>query len=184
MEGQHTDQLMIILEDFVRYMNPNWKNDPDMIDTPERLSRMYRHFFRNEDPTRHFSKKFPTHNKQLVILKGIECFGMCPHHSLPVEYKINIGYIPNGWALGLSKFSRISKALSSYPKLQENFTTEIATLIYQNLAPKGVIVTVEGEHGCMSCRGIESNIKVVTSAYEGDAFIQKDQRDQFYRMLN
>ncbi len=154
-------------ENILSILNPNWENDSDMKDTPERLSRMYNHFFRKEDPTIHFSKVFPSNNNNLVILKDIKCFSMCPHHLLPVTYKIHIGYKPDGWVLGLSKFARVADAVASYPKLQENVTLEIAELIYKNLKAKGVIVVVEGIHDCMRCRGVEQDSKVQTSAVCG-----------------
>jgi len=65
-----------------------------MGETPTRMANMYAHFFRNENVLQHFEKKFPTQNKQMVILKDIECFGMCPHHLIPVVYNVHIGYIP------------------------------------------------------------------------------------------
>lgn len=183
MKSENREELTQIFERFVEYMNPDWREDPDMVDTPERLTRMYQHFFRNEDPSPHLSKRFPTNNEELIIIKDIECYGMCPHHFLPVIYNVSIGYVPNGWALGLSKFARISKALSSYPKLQENFTTEIAEVIYEGLKPKGVIAVVKGEHGCLRCRGVEANNKVLSSAVKGEIFADRYNRKDFYDML-
>lgn len=149
-------------------LNADWKTDPDMKDTPERLANMYAHFFRNEDVDQHLIKRFPSRNSQMVVVKNIECFGMCPHHFAPIIYKVHIGYIPSGWVLGLSKLARIAIALSSYPKLQENFTTEIADVIEKNLKPRGVMVIVDGIHGCMRCRGVEQNASTITSDLRGE----------------
>lgn len=162
-------------------LNPKWQQDPDMTDTPQRIAKLYAHFFRNESPEKHFQKKFPTDNSRLVVVKNIECCGTCPHHFLPVIYKIHIGYEPNGWVLGLSKFNRIASALSSYPKLQENFTLELVNALYKNLHPKSVIVVIKGIHVCMVSRGIEKKNKVITSSIHGN--ISKKTLTQFYSLL-
>lgn len=179
------DQQVLITkcESLLTTLNPNWINDPDMIDTPSRLGKMYMHFFRNDDPKTHLVKKFPTNNDQLVIVKDIECFGMCPHHLLPVIYKVHIGYNPNGWALGLSKFARIANAVVSYPKLQENITSEIVDVVYDGLKPNGVIVVVEGIHNCMRCRGVEQKSKVITSALRGNMANDPQKTEDFLNMI-
>jgi GTP cyclohydrolase I len=160
-------RLESIAGDLLTELKPKWQQDPDMKDTPKRISHMLMHFFRNEEVELHFEKRFPTTNKQMVIVKDIECFGLCPHHLLPIVYKVHVGYIPDGWAIGLSKLARIAIALSSFPKLQENFTTEIADTLEKHLHPRGVMVVVNGLHGCMRCRGVEQDSSTVTSEVRG-----------------
>lgn len=172
--------LDIATEALVESLNPEWQNDPDMKGTPERLSKMYKHFFRNEDVKLHFEKKFPTDNDQMIIVKDIECVGTCPHHFVPIIYKVHIGYIPNKYALGLSKFARIAIALSSHPKLQENFTKEIARSIDENLETNGVMVVVCGIHGCMRCRGVQQvESSTITSAVSGAFKMNAETRAEF-----
>lgn len=135
------------IADILQNLAPGWNKNPDMKETPFRVAKMYRHFFRNdvEETLIDLKKKvFPTDNDQMVIVKDIECFGMCPHHLLPIIYKVHIGYIPKGKAVGLSKLARLAIALSSFPKIQENFTTEIAKAVEQALEPSGVMVVVNG----------------------------------------
>ena len=171
------------MEKFLETVNPDYKNDPDMKGTPERLGRMYEHFFRNEDVECHFDKKFPTTNDQMIIVKDIEAIGMCPHHLVPIIYTVHIGYIPNGYAIGLSKLARVAIGLASYPKLQENYTEEIKTKIKEHINPRGVMVVVDGVHGCMRTRGVEqANSSTVTSAVDG-IFMEKDTAKQEFLKL-
>ncbi len=167
----------------VSELNPNWESDPDMRETPHRLGRFYMHFFRNEDPNAHMGKRFPTKNRNFVIVKNIECFGMCPHHLTPVIYKINIGYLPEKWALGLSKLARVAVACASSPKLQENLTSDIVDCVYKQLKPNGVIATVEGVHGCMRCRGVEQDTSAVTVDYRGKKMNDLKIKNEFYTLL-
>ncbi|TAH59921.1 MAG: GTP cyclohydrolase I [Gottschalkiaceae bacterium] len=175
--------LLQATTDLVESLNPDYQNDPDMKGTPERLQKMYQHFFRNEDIEYHFEKKFPTTNDQMVVVRNIEVIGMCPHHFVPIIYRVSIGYIPDKWAIGLSKLARIAIGLASYPKLQENYTDEIVQAIKKHLKPKGVIVVVDGVHGCMRCRGVQqSESSTITSSIDG-IFMDKDTAKQEFLKL-
>lgn len=179
-----------MLEEYIGKMlgelEPNWKDSPDMVGTPERVARMFRHFFRNhkqEEVDKQMSKVFPTTNDQLVIVKDIEAFGMCPHHLLPIVYKVHIGYIPNGKAVGLSKLARLAIILAGYPKLQENYTNEIANEIEKALKPRGIMVVVSGVHGCMRCRGVELDSSTITSDCRGDMRNEPEARSEFLQLI-
>jgi len=160
--------------------------DANYIETPERVARMMRHFFRNDkkevvaDITR---KVFPSENDQMVIVKNIECFGMCPHHLVPVVYKVAIGYIPNGKVIGLSKLARLAIAVCSIPKLQEDVTKEIADELENILETNGVMVVMNGQHGCMRCRGIEMNAYCVTSDCRGVFRTKPEARIEFLDLI-
>jgi GTP cyclohydrolase I len=170
-------------EEVLRELNPKFESDPDMMETPQRMSRYYMHFFRNDDPSVHLEKKFPTKSEQLVVVKDIECFGMCPHHLMPIIYKVNIGYKPKEWVLGLSKLPRIVTALASVPKLQENLTADIVDFLHNGLHSQGVIVTVSGVHGCMRCRGVEQNSSVVTIETRGGEMNTPGSKREFFELL-
>lgn len=157
-----------LLKQLLKAYNPGWETDPDMRETPQRYVRLLNHFFRNESPEKHLEKKFPTSNDQIIALKDISAIGMCPHHLMPIEYTVHIGYLPNGYALGLSKFTRLTRAVASVPKLQENMTSEIADLIEKHLSTRGVMVVVSGIHGCMKFRGVEEPCtSTITSEVRG-----------------
>lgn len=157
-----------LIHDFLKTYNPEIEQDPDMRETPKRFVKMYNYFFRNEDPKIHLEKKFPTNNDQIITVRNISAIGLCPHHLMPIEYKVHIGYLPDKLALGLSKFSRITKAVASKPILQENMTTEIADIIEKGLQTRGVMVIVQGIHGCMKFRGVEEKeSETITSEIRG-----------------
>ena len=174
--------LKLATTSLVESLNPDWQSDPDMKGTPERLAKMYEHYFRNEPIESHFEKTFPTKNNQMVIVKDIEAIGLCPHHFAPIIYKVHIGYIPNGRAIGLSKLARISRALASYPKLQENYTEEIVEALEENLGPDGIMVVVSGIHGCMRTRGVEQDSATITSACRGAFLDNIATRDEFIKL--
>ncbi len=159
--------------------------DPNFKETPGRVAKAMIHFFRNDkdEMVKDLKAKvFPSTNDQMVIVRNIEAFGMCPHHLLPVEYDIAIGYIPNGKVLGLSKLARLAITLSSYPKLQEDITSEIAGEMVDILEVKDVMVVVNGIHGCMRFRGVEMDSSAVTSDCRG-RFRQGEVKAEFLRLM-
>ena len=114
------------------------------------------------------SRVFPAHYDEMVISKHNISFGMCPHHLLPVIYRISVAYLPGAKVLGISKLSRIVNLLAHRPVLQEDLTQELAALLHERMETRGSAAYVEGLHLCMAARGIRAHeARVVTSAVRG-----------------
>jgi GTP cyclohydrolase I len=160
--------------------------DENWLKTPTRFAKVLLQFFSGyteEDLQEIFESSFSSKLNDMVIIKNIPVYGFCPHHVLPVSMRVNIGYIPNGRVLGLSKFKRIAKMLAQVPILQEEYTEKIADVIMEHLKPDGVMVTVTGQHMCMCMRGVEQHdAKVTTSAQRGN-FKQHETRMEFLSLI-
>jgi GTP cyclohydrolase I len=134
-------------------------NSEHFKDTPKRVMRSYAEIFKGLQDTPEKIKKilstaFTSSLDEMVIVKNIEVFSMCPHHFLPVHYSIAIAYIPAGKVLGLSKLPRVAELLAQRPVVQEDLTQEIAEAL-MTIEPKGVAVTITGDHNCMRMRGVK-----------------------------
>jgi GTP cyclohydrolase IA len=105
---------------------------------------------------------------EIVAIKNIHFFSMCEHHMLPFYGIANIGYLPNGKVIGLSKVPRIVDMFARRLQLQERLTTQIADCLNQVLRPRGIAVVVEAYHLCMMMRGVEKQESItVTSCMLG-----------------
>jgi GTP cyclohydrolase I len=114
------------------------------------------------------ARTFPARYDEMVISKHNICFGMCPHHLLPVIYRISVAYLPGQRVLGISKLSRMVQLLSRRPVLQEDLTHELAEILFARLETRGSAAYLEGLHLCMAARGVEAHeARVVTSAVRG-----------------
>jgi GTP cyclohydrolase I len=91
---------------------------------------------------------------ELVIVRSIPFYSLCEHHLLPFHGEAHVGYIPNGRIVGLSKIARVVDAYARRLQVQERLTEQVAELLDDGLAARGVIVVVEAEHLCMSMRGV------------------------------
>lgn len=157
-------------------------------DTPKRLARAYYEIFEGVENTDEkveaiLSTSFPSegHN-DMVIASNVVAFSMCPHHLLPVEYRVCVAYIPKkeGLVLGLSKLARLVKLLAKQPALQETYTQQIADKLMKGIDAEGVAVRVVGRHMCMRMRGVQSpESSVTTSAVRGVFFDDSSCREEF-----
>jgi GTP cyclohydrolase I len=167
-------------------------NEPDFRDTPLRVARMYNDLFESckvdlkEEKNKILDTKFPCDNDNMVVVKDIRVYSLCPHHLVPVEYDIAIGYIPKKYVLGLSKLVRISELFAKRPVLQETMTVEIANAIQEGLKPVGVAVFVKGKHYCMVMRGVKQKDSKTTTSHLIGVF--KDPNDtsraEFLRLIS
>lgn len=169
-------------------------DDPEregLKETPERVARMYGEVFEgmrytNDEIADMFNKCFEyKKSSDLVVVKDIEIFSYCEHHlALMYNMKCHVGYIPNGKVIGLSKIARICDMAAKRLQLQERICADIAEIMQKVCETEDVIVVVEGEHSCMTARGIKSSgAKTRTAAIRGMFDTDHELRKEFYSLI-
>ena len=145
-------------------------------ETPERVARMLSEVlegtaYSNHEIAQMFGKTFSMSGDQdsAVVMKDITVFSYCEHHlALMYDMKVNVGYIPNGKVLGLSKIARICDMAAKRLQLQERLGSDIADIIAEAADTEDVAVMISGCHSCMTARGIRNaSAKTVTSVFRG-----------------
>ncbi len=160
-------------------------------ETPDRVARMYDEIFEgmrytNDEIAEKFNKCFEDVNSHdLVLVKDIECFSFCEHHlALMYNMKCHVAYIPNGRVIGLSKIARICDMVCKRLQLQERICADIAEIMQKVCRTEDVIVIIEGEHSCMTARGIKARgAKTRTSAIRGLFDTDTELRNEVYNLL-
>ena len=182
------------IKEAIRTIITELGDDPDregLIETPDRVARMYDEVFEgmrytNDEIAQMFNKCFEdVSSNDLVLVKDIEIFSYCEHHmALMYNMKCHVGYIPNGKVIGLSKIARICDMVSKRLQLQERICADIADIMQKVCETEDVIVIVEGEHSCMTARGIKSRgAKTRTSAIRGLFESDYELRHEVYELL-
>jgi GTP cyclohydrolase I len=164
--------------------------DENFKDTPSRVARSYEEIFAGGADTEKqianiLKTGFPGEGyDEIILVKGIKTFSMCPHHFLPVEYDIDIAYIPgeDNIVLGISKLPRIAQILSKRPVLQESLTKDIGEAL-QAIKPLGVAVRVSGIHYCMRMRGVKVQSATITSYVTGCFREKPEARAEFFNLI-
>lgn len=174
---EHIKGILVALGD-----DPNREG---LIETPERVAKMYEEVFDGMNYTNHqvaemFSKTFEDdldvkEHHDMVIVKDIDIFSYCEHHlALMYDMKVAVAYLPKHKILGLSKIARICDMVGKRLQLQERIGSDIAEIIMEVADSEDVAVYIEGCHSCMSARGIKkNNAKTVTTTLRG-AFQEDD----------
>ena len=157
-----------------------------LVDTPRRIAEMYAQIFDglHRDPYEDLAVGFEEGHRELVILKDIPFYSMCEHHFLPFFGSVNVGYLPNGRVVGISKLARVVETISRRPQLQERLTTQIADTIDAALSPDGVAVVARAEHLCITMRGVQKpGAVMVTSAVRGRFRESSVTRSEFLSLI-
>jgi GTP cyclohydrolase IA len=162
--------------------------DPNFADTAARAAKGFHELVHDQQEVEIsvsalLGKTFPAKYTEMVISKHNTAFGVCPHHLLPVIYRISMAYIPTERVLGLSKLSRLARLIARGPRLQEDLTHELADILHTQLQSQGSAVYIEGLHMCMAARGVGAHeARLVTSGVRG-VFLELATREEFIKLV-
>ena len=147
-------------------------NREGLLETPKRVVKAFKEYFKGykEDPTQVLDKTFGDveNYDDMVVQKNISIQSHCEHHMAPIIGKAHVAYIPKKRVVGLSKLARVVEVFSKRLQTQERLTMQIAKSLMEALDAKGVAVSIDATHQCMTTRGIKKEqATTVTNYYLG-----------------
>ena len=157
--------------------------------TPKRVIRAFKEYFQGykEDPANYLKKTFTEVEgyDDMVIEKNISIRSHCEHHIAPIIGVAHVAYIPSKKVVGLSKLARVVEAFSKRLQTQERLTMQIAKTIMDVLQPRGVAVTVDASHQCMTNRGIKKEkTTTITNYFLGSFKDDLSFQNRYLRYIN
>ena len=158
--------------------------DPDregLRETPRRWADAWREFI-EYDPGTTETTFASVASDQLVCVSGIRVWSICQHHLLPIWADISIGFIATDRILGLSKFARITQKYAHQLQLQERLCKEIADEIVMLAKSPNVAILAQGQHLCMTARGIKTPAIMTSSIMRGVFREKHEARMEFLRL--
>ncbi len=164
-------------------------NREGLIETPKRVVKAFKEYFKGyrEDPVQVLDKTFGDVDgyDDMVIQKNISVQSHCEHHMAPIIGKAHVAYIPNKRVVGLSKLARVVEVFSKRLQTQERLTMQIANTLMQSLDAKGVAVTIDSTHQCMTMRGIKKeHATTVTNYYLGQFKEDLSYQNRYLRLIS
>jgi len=143
-----------------------------LIETPKRVVKAFKEYFSGykENPEKILEKTFSDVNgyDDMVVQKNISVQSHCEHHMAPIIGIAHVAYIPKDRVVGLSKLARVVEVFSKRLQTQERLTMQIAHTLMESLEAKGVAVSIDATHQCMTMRGIKKEqATTVTNYYLG-----------------
>ena len=144
-------------------------NREGLLETPKRVVKAFKEYFKGykEDPIQVLDKTFGDVDgyDDMVIQKNISVQSHCEHHMAPIIGKAHVAYIPNERVVGLSKLARVVEVFSKRLQTQERLTMQVAKTLMSALDAKGVAVTIDAAHQCMTMRGIKKEKATTVTNY-------------------
>ena len=164
-------------------------NREGLLETPKRVVKAFKEYFKgyNEDPNQILDKTFGDVEgyDDMVIQKNISVQSHCEHHMAPIIGKAHVAYIPKDRVVGLSKLARVVEVFSKRLQTQERLTMQIANTLMQSLDAKGVAVTIDSTHQCMTMRGIKKEqASTVTNYYLGQFKEDLSYQNRYLRFIS
>ena len=159
-----------------------------LLETPKRVVKAFKEYFKGykEDPIQVLDKTFGDVDgyDDMVIQKNISVQSHCEHHMAPIIGKAHVAYIPNERVVGLSKLARVVEVFSKRLQTQERLTMQIANTLMGALDAKGVAVTIDSTHQCMTMRGIKKEqASTVTNYYLGQFKEDLSYQNRYLRFI-
>ena len=160
-----------------------------LLETPKRVVKAFKEYFKGykEDPLQVLDKTFGDVEgyDDMVVQKNISVQSHCEHHMAPIIGMAHVAYIPKKRVVGLSKLARLVEVFSKRLQTQERLTMQIANTLMESLDAKGVAVTIDSTHQCMTMRGIKKEqATTVTNYYLGQFKEDLSYQNRYLRFIS
>ena len=160
-----------------------------LLETPKRVVKAFKEYFKGykEDPKKVLDKTFGDVEgyDDMVVQKNISVQSHCEHHMAPIIGKAHVAYIPKDRVVGLSKLARVVEVFSKRLQTQERLTMQVANTLMESLDAKGVAVTIDSTHQCMTMRGIKKEqASTVTNYYLGQFKEDLSYQNRYLRFIS
>ena len=157
--------------------------------TPKRLVKAFKEYFKgySEDANLILQKTFGDVQgyDDMVIQKNISLQSHCEHHMAPIIGVAHVSYFPKERVVGLSKLARVVEVFSKRLQTQERLTMQIATTLMKALDAKGVAVSIDATHQCMTMRGIKKEqATTITNYYLGKFKEDLSYQNRYLRFIS
>ena len=159
-----------------------------LLETPKRVVKAFKEYFKGykENPQEILNKTFGDVNgyDDMVVQKNISVQSHCEHHMAPIIGVAHVAYIPKDRVVGLSKLARVVEVFSKRLQTQERLTMQIAKTLMDSLDAKGVAVSIDSTHQCMTMRGIKKEpATTVTNYYLGQFKEDLSYQNRYLRFI-
>ena len=160
-----------------------------LLETPKRVVKAFKEYFGGyiQDAGQILEKTFGDVEgyDDMVVEKNISFTSHCEHHMAPMVGTAHVAYIPNKRVVGLSKLARVVEVFSKRLQTQERLTMQVAQALMTSLDAKGVAVTIDAAHQCMTMRGIKKeNATTVTNYFLGQFKVDLGIQNRYLRFIS
>lgn len=164
------DILANQIEGALEALDNHFYTPEELKETSQRIARVWLEMTESTNQSPPSLKWFKTESVGFLIKGPVEFYSLCPHHLLPMIFKVLVGFVPNGYTIGVSKITRTTIWACKRLALQEDITKIIADTLWnvqEHYKPYGLIVGVIGDHFCEKVRGVTHPSPTITVEIRG-----------------
>lgn len=184
---QLVDEAALAFEKVLDAMIIDYENDPNSMDTPRRLAKMYiNELFEGRFTPPPEVTEFPNagpNKYKGILVRRVEINSVCSHHWQPVTGIAYIGVLSDQTLIGLSKFDRLAQHCARRGTLQEALTHDIQQTIRRATGTEDVAVQIVARHGCCENRGVRSGNSATVTTLLGGMFEKDDVKNEFFHAI-
>lgn len=173
------------IEAFLRALDLPIKDDPELKGTGMRVAKAFAEELLEGydlDPAEILASETSAETRDPVILGPIEATLICPHHLLPAQGKITLGYIPGERVVGLGALAKLAHARSRRLVLQEALGEQLASDLITHLGARASACFIDLEHSCVVSRSSRAHgARARTFTYRGER--DEDFREAFFAAI-
>lgn len=182
------DRAASAIEEFLEALGIPSKSDPELHGTGQRVAEAfasellagYAH-----EPSEILQQATTSDAKGWVVVQGIPCSIVCPHHLLPATGWVHVGYLPSSKVVGLGAMSRLVRCLGQRLVLQEDFCQNVASALVKELGALSAGCIADLKPSCLTARGPRDvGARVLTQAFAGAAAHDAEVRREFSSLLS
>ena len=163
MENKGTAQHEQLVRMLLGTIEENVSRD-GLYETPQRVANSWAELYAGYDKKpSDVLKWFEDDTDEMIVIRGIRFFSMCEHHMLPFYGYVDIGYVPDGRIIGVSKLARLTDIYARRLQVQERLARQIGEALEENTL--GVAVHIVGKHLCMMARGVRQTESEMETNY-------------------
>jgi GTP cyclohydrolase I len=143
------------IETFLTALGHAPASDAQLRDTGKLVARAFHEQLLagyRSDPAEILRESVAAHGGDLVVVRGIAITCMCPHHLMPANGVLHLGYLPGTRVAGLGALSRLAQCLSRRLTLQETLCEEVAATLMRELDARGAACVAELHPTCLTAR--------------------------------
>ncbi|MEM9068430.1 MAG: GTP cyclohydrolase I [Myxococcota bacterium] len=161
------------IEEFLSALGHPPANDPELRETGERVAEAFHNDLLGGyrmDPVKILSETCASTSDGPVVLTGIRTTAMCPHHLLPAEGVVHVGYLPGPKLVGLGAIGRLVQCYARRLVLQEDLAKQVTEALMTHLEARAAACVVDLSPMCMIARGgRQHGARAIASSFAGPA---------------
>lgn len=173
------------IEAFLEALDLPVMDDPELKGTGMRVAKAFAEELLEGyamDPAEILASETSADTRDPVILGPIEATLICPHHLLPAQGKITLGYLPGERVAGLGALAKLAHARSRRLVLQEALGEQLASDLIEHLGARAAACYIDLEHACVVSRSSRAHgARAHTFTYRGER--DDDLREAFFAAI-